>query len=138
MLLVALAGCEDHSTPSHEATLTPAFRAAHDDPATLDFYQNRVEPIFRQDCYRCHAGLNRKGEFRMQTRPEMLKGGKNGPALIPGDPDRSLLVQQLRPGSGAKHPMPPPPQQTMPADDRLVIERWVKAGAIMPKTVTPP
>ncbi|HEY0263350.1 MAG TPA: c-type cytochrome domain-containing protein [Granulicella sp.] len=133
-MLAGMLGCEDTTTASHEATLTPELRQAHDDAATLDFYRSRVQPIFQQDCYRCHAGLNRKGEFRLKTRADLKKGGKHGAAVVPGDPDRSLLVQQLRQGSGVEHPMPPPPQQKMPDADRIVIERWVQAGAIMPDT----
>ncbi len=131
----ALAGCEDTTTPSHEQQLSPDFIRAHDDPATLDFYRSRVQPIFKQDCYRCHAGLNRKGELSIQTKAGMAKGGKHGHALVPGDVPNSLLLKGIR-REDTEHvkPMPPPPQEKMPDADIAVIERWVKAGAIMPDT----
>lgn len=134
-MICVLGGCEDMTTPSHEAQLSPEFVRMHDDPATLDFYQNRVLPIFRQDCYRCHAGYKHEGGLNMQTRTAMAKGGKHGRAIIPGDVDNSLLTQGIR-REDSEHvkPMPPPPQEKVPDADIVVIERWVKAGAIMPES----
>jgi mono/diheme cytochrome c family protein len=135
-MIFVLGGCEDTTTPSHEAQLSPEFVRLHDDPATLDFYRTRVQPIFRQDCYRCHAGYKREGGLNMQTRGAMAKGGKHGRALIPGDVDNSLLIKGIRrEDSGHVKPMPPPPQEKMPDADIAAIKRWVKAGAIMPETV---
>jgi cytochrome c len=130
----ALVGCEDNTTPSHEATLTPDFVRVHDDPATLDFYKTRVQPVFQQDCYRCHAGYKHEGGFSMQSKAKMMKGGKHGSAVVPGDAANSLLIKGIRQVGGNVKPMPPPPRQKLPEPDIAVIERWVKAGAIMPES----
>jgi cytochrome c len=136
-MMGAIAGCEDTTTPSHEAQLSQDFIRMHDDPTTLDFYQNRVQPIFRQDCYRCHAGFKHEGGLSMQAKVGMMKGGKHGVAVVPGNVDKSLLIKGIR-REDAEHvkPMPPPPQQKLPDADIAVIERWVKAGAIMPDSTS--
>jgi cytochrome c len=132
-IAIGLGGCEDNSTPSHEATLSPDFVRVHDDPATVDYYKTRVQPVFQQDCYRCHAGYKHEGGFAMQTQAGMRKGGKHGLAVVPGDAASSLLMKGILRVGGSVKPMPPPPQQPVPEADILVIERWVKAGAIMPE-----
>jgi cytochrome c len=135
-MAAVLAGCEDNTTASHEAQLSPDFIRAHDDPATLDFYRTRVQPVFQQDCYRCHAGYKHEGGLSMQTRAGMMKGGKHGTAVVPGDIANSLLMKGIRhdgPEDKVKS-MPPPPKQKLPDADLAVVERWVKAGAIMPDT----
>jgi cytochrome c len=133
-MVVALTGCESTVTPSHEVQLSPDFIRAHDDPATLDFYRTRVQPIFQQDCYRCHGGMNRKGELNFQAKAGMMQGGKHGAAVVPGNAN-SLLLKEIRREDGEHvKPMPPPPQEKLSDADVAVIERWVKAGAIMPES----
>jgi cytochrome c len=107
------------------------------DPATVEFYHQDVEPIFRSKCFRCHGGMNRKGQFSMQTRTGMMRGGKHGAAIVPGDPAASLLVRLIRhepAGTGtAPEPGPMPDKRKKISDaDIALVERWVKAGAIMP------
>lgn len=69
----------------------------------------------------------------MNTRSSMLKGGKDGTVLIPGDPDHSLLVRLIRHEGPADDPMPMPPKQPKLSDaDIAAVAAWVKAGAVMP------
>jgi mono/diheme cytochrome c family protein len=105
------------------------------DPANPEFYTQNVQPILQSNCYRCHGWMNHRGELNLQTRAAMLKGGKNGPALLPGDPAESLLVRLIRHEGPADHPMPMPSKSAKLSDkDIATIERWVKAGALMPET----
>jgi cytochrome c len=110
--------------------------AGQDEAATPEFYTTRVQPIFQANCYRCHGGMNHRGSLNIQTRAGMLKGGHEGPVLIPGDPTDSLLVRLIRHEGPPKDPMPMPPKQPKLSDtDIATVERWVKAGAIMPEDV---
>jgi cytochrome c len=110
--------------------------AGQDEAATPEFYTTRVQPIFQANCYRCHGGMNHRGSLNIQTRAGMLKGGHEGPVLIPGDPTNSLLVRLIRHEGPPKDPMPMPPKQPKLSDtDIATVERWVKAGAIMPEDV---
>jgi cytochrome c551/c552 len=68
----------------------------------------------------------------------MLKGGHDGTVLVPGDPAKSLLVRLIRHEGPANDPMPMPPKLPKISDaDIAVVERWVKAGAIMPEVSKP-
>lgn len=108
-------------------------QAAQDEAATPEFYATQVQPILRANCYRCHGGFNHRGGLNIQTRAGMLKGGHDGPVLIPGDPANSLLVRLIRHEGPANDPMPMPPKSPKLSDaDIAIVTRWVKAGAIMP------
>jgi cytochrome c len=110
--------------------------AGQDEAATPAFYTTKVQPIFQANCYRCHGGMNHRGGLNIQTRSGMLKGGHEGSVLIPGDPANSLLVRLIRHEGPQKDPMPMPPKQPKLSDaDISTVERWVKAGAIMPQDV---
>lgn len=104
------------------------------DPSNPEFYTQNVQPILQSNCFRCHGWMNHRGELSLQTRAGMLKGGKNGPALVPGDPARSLMVRLIRHEGPASHPMPMPPKKPKLSDaDIATIEQWIKAGALMPQ-----
>ncbi len=70
----------------------------------------------------------------METRAGMLKGGHDGPVLVPGDPAKSLLVRLMRHQgpAGDPGPMPPAPRPKLSEADIATVERWVRAGAVLP------
>lgn len=106
---------------------------AADNAATPEYYTTQVQPILRANCYRCHGGFNHRGGLSLQTRAGMLKGGRDGAVLVPGDPAKSLLVRLIRHEGPANDPMPMPPKSPKLSDaDIATITRWVQAGAIMP------
>lgn len=106
--------------------------AAQENPASPEFYTQRVKPILQTNCSRCHGGMNRRGGLNLETREGMLKGGHDGSVLVPGDPAKSLLVRLIRHEGPANDPMPMPPKGKLSDADIAVVEQWVKAGAIMP------
>jgi cytochrome c len=113
--------------------------AGQDEAARPEFYTTRVQPIFKANCYRCHAGLNHRGGLNIETKASLLKGGHDGPVLVPGDPAKSLLVRLIRHEGPADDPMPMPPKLPKISDaDIATVEQWVKAGAIMPDDVPKP
>ncbi len=106
---------------------------AQEDAAKPEFYTTKVKPIFEANCVRCHGGLNHRGGLNMDTRESMLKGGHDGAVLVPGDPAKSLLVRLIRHEGPADDPMSMPPKKPKLSDEDIaVVERWVKAGAVMP------
>jgi mono/diheme cytochrome c family protein len=109
--------------------------AAQVDPAASpEFYTTKVKPIFDANCARCHGGLNHRGGLNMDTRAGLLKGGHDGTVLVPGDPDKSLLVRLIRHEGPADDPMNMPPNKPKISDaDIAVVAQWVKAGAVMPE-----
>ncbi|HTH53481.1 MAG TPA: c-type cytochrome domain-containing protein [Edaphobacter sp.] len=111
---------------------TSVVHASEDSEAARpEFYTSRVQPIFRSSCYRCHAGMNRRGGLSMSTRAALMKGGKDGVVVLPGDPAKSLLVKGIRHEPPAK-PMPSKGRRLSDADI-ATIERWIRAGAVMPE-----
>jgi hypothetical protein len=109
--------------------LTASLRGAGDD---RDFFETRVRPVLAANCYDCHAEL-RSGDLRLDSREAMLKGGKSGPAVVPGDPEKSLLIQAVRQTGALK--MPKGGKLTATEIDGLV--EWVKNGAVWAASATP-
>ncbi|MEO6981969.1 MAG: c-type cytochrome domain-containing protein [Edaphobacter sp.] len=107
--------------------------AQNDEAARPEFYTTRVQPILKANCYRCHGGMNHRGGLNLQTRAGILKGGKHGAVVIPGDPAKSLLVRLIRHEGPSNDPRPMPTKGAKLSDaDIATVTRWVKAGAILP------
>ncbi len=92
--------------------------------------QHDVIPIFLLRCTVCHGLRKQEGGLDLRTKAAMLKGGKSGPAIVPGDPEKSLLVKRVRLGE-----MPPPRKvvsvsvKPMAAPELEKVIAWIKAGA---------
>ena len=115
---------------------------SQDAAATPDLYTAKVQPILQQNCYKCHGNGNHKGGLVMDTRDSFLKGGHDGPDIMPGDPDKSLLVslikQQVPSSYDDLEAMPPDPKPKLNDDDISTIVQWIKAGAPMPAAAPKP
>src|SRR5262245_56138138 len=69
---------------------------ASPDAAKLDFFEKRVRPILVNNCYNCHsANTNSKGSLRVDDRNGLLNGGNEGPAIVPGEPEKSRLIRAV-------------------------------------------
>ncbi len=123
---MALTGCGP--APEPPATFHPSTR---EEAAALTYFQGAVKPVLRENCYRCHAGMNHKGGFNLSTRALLLQGGKHGAAVVPGQPDSSLLLRLVRPQGPSDHPMNMPPKGQLSADEIAAIAKWIAAGAVM-------
>jgi cytochrome c len=111
--------------------------AGQDEASRPEFYTTKVQPIFRANCYRCHGGMNHRGGLNIATRAGMMRGGHDGAVLVPGDPAKSLLVRLIRHEGPQKDPGPMPPKAKLSDADIATVERWVRAGAIMPADAPP-
>ncbi|MGE5192166.1 MAG: c-type cytochrome domain-containing protein, partial [Deltaproteobacteria bacterium] len=69
---------------------------------TQELNQHDVLPILLRRCTVCHGARQQEGQLDLRTKGSMLRGGKSGPAIIPGKPDDSLLIKKIRAGE-----MPP-------------------------------
>lgn len=124
--LPLLTGCGPEPEPP--ATFRPSTPA---EAAALSYFQAAVKPVLRQNCYRCHFGLNHKGDFNLTTRDLLLKGGKSGVDVIPGDPQHSVLVRAIRHQGPGDHPMPMPPKDKLSETEIAAIVKWIADGAVM-------
>ena len=101
--------------------------AQSSDPA--EFFETRVRPLLAQNCYACHTHA-RMGGLQLDSRESMLKGGNSGPAIIPGKPEDSLLIQAVR-RSHERFKMPPSTRLT--AQQVADLAAWIKSGALWPE-----
>jgi cytochrome c len=107
---------------------------AHENASKPEFYLTKVKPIFDANCARCHGGTNHRGGLNFDTRAGLLKGGHDGPVVVPGDPANSLLIKLIRHEGPTDDPGPMPPNKPMISDaDIAIVTQWVKAGAVMPQ-----
>ncbi len=90
-----------------------------------EFFIARVRPLLSKYCLSCH-GVPPQGDLLLDSREHMLKGGRSGPILVPGDADNSLLIQAVEQKSD-KPKMPP--GKKLSDDDLADLVAWVKQGA---------
>jgi hypothetical protein len=94
------------------------------------FFETRIRPVLAGTCFKCHGGNKVSAGLRVDTRQALLRGGRSGPALAPGAPERSLLIRALKHTAPADIKMPP--NQKLSDSTIADFERWVKDGAIWP------
>src|SRR5262245_58568943 len=63
-----------------------------------EFFEKKIRPIFVRNCYECHSGdaKKAKGNFVLDTREGLRKGGQSGAVIAPNDPDESLLIEAVK------------------------------------------
>ena len=97
-----------------------------------DFFETKVRPVFADNCYPCHSVAEKiKGGLRLDAPPKILEGGDSGPAIVPGNPDASLLIKAVR-YTDADLQMPPK-NKKLAAEQIALLEAWVKMGAPLPR-----
>jgi mono/diheme cytochrome c family protein len=112
-------------------TLLLAGPARAVDPAEATF-EKEIRPLLVAECQRCHGPKKQHGGLRLDTREAALKGGETGPAVVPGDPAKSLLLKAVR-----RHgDLAMPPDKTLTPAQVEALAAWVKAGAVWPATAT--
>ena len=99
--------------------------------ADFDFFEAKIRPVLGKNCYPCHSSETKSpmGGLFVDSRNGLLTGGKSGPAIVPGEPDKSLLIRAVR-YQGRKMP----PSGQLPADVIADLEKWVAMGAPDPRT----
>jgi len=128
MLMASLAATALAAEPSTDATTgATASTAVDQSNATA------AVKILQETCNRCHGPLRQKGHLRLDSRAAMLSGGEGGPAIFPGNPDKSPMIVAVR-YQNEDFQMPP----DKPIEDAQVatLVAWVKAGAPWPAPVS--
>src|SRR5579862_6060823 len=113
----------------------PLLPAVAPDAAGIEFFEQKVRPVLVKNCYGCHSveAKKNKGGLLLDTREGVRKGGDSGPAVVPGKPDKSLLIQAVRYG---ELKMPPATKGQLPAAVIADLEKWVQMGAPDPREGT--
>ena len=111
--------------------VTPAFPADFA-TADLEFFEKRVRPVLAERCYKCHSATSEKikGGLLLDTREGMLKGGDSRTSLVPGNPEKSLLIEAIH---YANEDVKMPPKGRLSPQEIADFTTWVKNGAAWPK-----
>lgn len=113
------------------SSYVPAASAQSADTAA--FYTEKVRPILLRNCGKCHFNMNHKGGLAMDTKAMLMKGGRDGVVVVPGNPEKSALLKLMKHQGPPENPRPMPPKSPKMSDaDIAVVEQWIKAGAVMP------
>ncbi len=106
-----------------------------DPPTTFDrervrFFERRIRPVLRKHCFKCHSAsaASLKGELRLDFRGGLRAGGESGPAVIPGKPEKSLLIRAIE-HKGPKMP----PSGRLPKAVTTDFRTWIRNGAVDPR-----
>ncbi len=93
-------------------------------------FERVIAPLLATNCLECHGQTDPQGGLDLTRGQRMLAGGDNGPAVVPGDPEGSYLLDRVTDGE-----MPPPkhekPRPLAPADV-AALRAWIEAGAAWP------
>jgi hypothetical protein len=104
-------------------------------PADLEFFESKIRPVLVAECYECHDAKKQKGDLRLDHRDGLLKGGEEGPAIIPGDAKKSILIQSM----DHSHETLQMPKKRPKLDAKIIADfaEWINRGAPDPRTKAP-
>jgi hypothetical protein len=111
----------------------PKVAGGEPDHDGIDFFERKIRPVLIERCYTCHSAKAKKvrGGLLLDTRDGLRKGGSQGPAIVPGDPDASLLVRVIR---YEDKDLQMPPKKRLSAEQVADFAAWIKRGAPDPRT----
>ena len=98
-------------------------------------YARDIKPLLKERCYACHGALKQKGKLRLDTVAAMTTGGNSGPAIKPGEPAASLLIDRIRDPDDATRM--PPEGKPLAASQIALLKGWITQGAKGPADETP-
>ena len=102
-----------------------------------EFFSSKIEPILKKNCLPCHSheAGQMEGGLTLDSRSGWSRGGDSGPALVPGNPNSSLLIQAIR----YQNPdLQMPPEERLPEEQIQLLTEWVRRGAPDPRIESAP
>jgi mono/diheme cytochrome c family protein len=93
-----------------------------------EVFEKEIRPLLIENCGKCHGAEKQRAGLRIDSRKALLEGGESGPSLVPGHPDKSLLISAIRQSGELRMP----PGRKLRDDQIATLERWVAAGAPWP------
>ena len=110
----------------------PAQAAEEFTPEAIQFFEAKVRPVFVEHCFSCHSNEAKKlkAHLFLDSRESILKGGDTGPAIVPGDVGKSLLLETI---SYKNVDLQMPPKNKLSDQQIADLTKWVQMGAPWPK-----
>jgi mono/diheme cytochrome c family protein/cytochrome c553 len=113
--------------------LLPSARALSAEPKTADarieFFEKSIRPLLATHCFECHGPRKQRGGLRLDSRAALLAGGDEGPVIVPGHPETSLLLKAVH----YKDELRMPPKGQLGPEQIAALTTWVKQGAPWPE-----
>jgi cytochrome c553 len=104
--------------------------APTDNPAAIEFFEKKIRPLLVDNCHTCHsAETNSRGGLRVDDRNGLVVGGESGPAVVPGDAEKSLLIKAVR---YLDEDLKMPPKKQLSAEQVADLTKWIQEGAAWP------
>ncbi|REK27768.1 MAG: DUF1549 domain-containing protein, partial [Planctomycetota bacterium] len=97
----------------------------------VEFFERNVRPQLLANCTHCHGAEQQESGLRLDSREAMLAGGDRGPAIVPGDPEASLLLRVVR--HAEEDLEMPPEEEPLAAEAIAQLAKWIAEGAIWPE-----
>jgi cytochrome c553 len=112
----------------------PAFGQGPSD-AAIEYFEKHVRPILVNNCYSCHsANTKAMANLRVDDRNGLIDGGGRGPAVVPGQPGKSLLIQAVKQTHAT---VKMPPMKHLADEEIAKLSKWIADGVAWPKLETP-
>ncbi len=109
----------------------PSVQAEAFTPEALQFFEAKVRPVLVEHCYSCHSGDAKKlrANLFVDSRNGLIKGGDSGAIIVPGDPEKSLLIESI---NYKNVDLQMPPKNKLSDQQIADLTQWVKMGAPWP------
>ncbi|HSI10915.1 MAG TPA: DUF1549 domain-containing protein, partial [Chthoniobacter sp.] len=109
--------------------------AVPSDLAQLDFFEKKIRPVLSEQCYECHSATSKKvkGGLLLDTAEGVTKGGDSGPSIVPGKPEKSLLLTTMKHADSDPDMAMPPKKDQLAPEILADFEQWIKMGAPDPR-----
>lgn len=95
-----------------------------------EFFEKKIRPVLIEHCFECHSGESKESGLQVDSLAALLTGGERGPAIVPGKPDESLLIQAVRHDDTLQMPATRKLPQSVIED----LSQWVREGAVWPNS----
>ena len=107
----------------------PLIGASKTQAGSDSFYSRHINPVLDANCVTCHGEGKVKGGLRLDTYDFLMKGGQDGAAIVPGHPEKSLLLERVTLPAGHKQFMPAEGKPPLKPEEIVWIKAWVLQGA---------
>ena len=97
-------------------------------PQQRDLFEQRVRPLLSANCAGCHGAQKQRGGLRLDSPAAIERGGKSGPVVVPGQPNRSRLILAVQRRGDLKMP----PDRPLSQAEIETLTQWIKSGATWP------
>ena len=114
------------------AVFGEAWSQQHPNAAQAERFALELKPLLRHRCFSCHGALKQQANLRLDTVASILRGGDSGPAVVPGDADRSLMIQRVS-ATDLEQRMPPQHEgESLTPAQIASLRAWISAGSPAP------